>query len=105
MSDSKSVVSVRMSNDMRKEVEKYRVDKDISEADAFRELIRGGLEREDLDQRLERMEKRLNEMITGEELKGDLRRIHNELDRQADDIQELQERCSKQEEGIISKLF
>ena len=105
MSDSKPVVSVRLNEDMKKEVEKYRVDKDMSQADAFRELVRKGLKSEELDERLARMEDRLNEMISGEQLKGDLRKIHDELNRQADDIKELQERCDGGSDGILSNLF
>lgn len=104
MSDSKSVVSVRIGDDMKKEVEKYRVDRDMSQADAFRELVRTGLEAEELGERLDRMENRLNAMITGDDLKDDLRKIHDELSEQRKDIRELQEQ-QDEPDGILSRLF
>ena len=89
---------------MKKQVEKYRVDKDMSQADAFRELIRTGLEAEELDERLGRMERRLDKMITGDDLKDDLRKIHDELSQQRKDIRELQEQ-QDEPDGILSRLF
>lgn len=106
MSDSKEVVSVRMGDDMKKQVEKYRVEKDMSQADAFRELLRKGLESEEVGERLDRIDKTLDSMIGGKELKGDLRKIHDELGSQRKEIKELEERQKQLEQkGLFSRLF
>ena len=89
---------------MKKEVEKYRVDRDMSQADAFRELVRTGLESEELGGRLDRIEKRLDSMIKGDDLKDDLRNIHDELSQQRKDIRKLQEQ-QDEPDGILSRLF
>lgn len=75
MSKSKSVVSIRIGNDTQKRVEAFEEEKDISEADAYRELIRRGLEASDCEEHIREINKKLEDIDTQAERKSILDRI------------------------------
>jgi hypothetical protein len=75
MSKKKSVVSIRISNDIEKRVEEYREEQDISEADAYRELVRRGLEASDLEEQIREINEKLQHIETEAEREGILERI------------------------------
>lgn len=56
MATQKEQKGARFPADLCREVEKYAEEKDISESDAIRRLVRDGLRYQDLDDRLSRIE-------------------------------------------------
>ena len=58
----KPSVSFRLTQQLYDRVVEYRENRNMSESDAFRELTRKGLEYDQLERRLERMDTRIDEL-------------------------------------------
>ena len=75
MSKQKSVVSIRVENTVQERVETYQEENDLSEADAYRELIRRGLEASDCEERIKEIDERIQHIETQTERTSIIDRI------------------------------
>ena len=60
MSKSRPVVSIRLGEDTQKEVEQYQQANDMSNAEAYRDLVRRGLDADEIQDHLDRIDDRLD---------------------------------------------
>ncbi|MFY4815498.1 hypothetical protein ACOJIV_22785 [Haloarcula sp. AONF1] len=68
-------MSIRVGNDIQKRVEQYQEEKDISEADAYRQLIERGLDASDCEEQIREINEKLQDIETQAERDGILDRI------------------------------
>ena len=60
MTESRSVVSIRLGDDTQAEVEQYGQERELSNAEAYRNLVRRGLDADEIENHLDRIDERLD---------------------------------------------
>ena len=60
MGKSRPVVSIRLGEDTQREVESYKEANDMSNAEAYRDLVRRGLDADEIQDHLDRIDERLD---------------------------------------------
>ena len=60
MSKSRPVVSIRLGEDTQQEVEEYKQVNDMSNSEAYRDLVRRGLDADEIQDHLDRIDERLD---------------------------------------------
>jgi peptidoglycan hydrolase CwlO-like protein len=74
----KETISVRVEKPLRRDIDEFREENKISEADAVRYLLARGLEYQELEERVESLEKNID-------------RLQGQIDQQSQIIKEQQE--------------
>lgn len=91
---AKTVKSVRVTGEIEKRVKQYSIENDISEADAYRELIKRGLESSDCQEHLQEIYQRLDMLES----------VDHGLEQLEERVDEINQK-SKERRGLLSRLF